>query len=72
MGTAALVNWSSRVPPRPPRRTTNPYPIRFYAICACGWRQGTHELDRASGAAYTHGVLTGHEAVEVIRADELA
>lgn len=66
------MTWSSRVPAQPPRRSTNPYPIRFYAICACGQlRQGTHDVDRAAGIAYAHGVRTGHEAVEVIRADDL-
>jgi hypothetical protein len=45
--------------------------VQFFAICACGWKLGTHDLKRAEGAAYTHGVLTEHEAVEIIRAEDL-
>jgi hypothetical protein len=67
------VNWSSRIPPRPLRRSTSPYPIRFRAVCSCGWSMGAHEVDRAGGAAYAHGVLTGHvDTVEVVRADDIS
>jgi hypothetical protein len=34
---------------------------------------GAHEVDRAGGAAYAHGVLTGHvDTVEVVRADDIS
>lgn len=66
------MTWASRVPPRPPRRTTNPYPIRFVALCGqCPWRMGSYDLDRAEGAAAVHPRLTGHEGVEVVRAEEV-
>jgi hypothetical protein len=65
------VNWSSRVPPRPPRRTTNPYPPRFAAVCGeCGGGviARAYDLDRVEGAARVHGQLKpGHgDAVEVV------
>lgn len=65
------MSWGSRIPARTPRKNSDPYPVQFFAICACGWKLGTHDLKRAEGAAYTHGVLTEHEAVEIIRAEDL-
>lgn len=66
------MNWSKRVPVRAPRRTTSPYPVRFVAVCGeCGWRQGYYDLDRVETTAAVHTRLTGHEGVEVVRAEEV-
>lgn len=66
------MNWSTRVPPRPPRRTTNPYPIRFVAVCGYGdLRMGSYDLHVAEGSADWHRTATGHEAVEVVPAAEV-
>lgn len=61
------MNWSSRVPPRPIRRSTTPYPPRYRAVCQCGWHTNTHDAAQTGNAAYAHAVLTGHTgAVEII------
>lgn len=72
MGEEDEVNWASRVPPRPLRRTTNPYPVRFVAVCGqCGWQAGYYDLDRVETTARVHIRLTGHEGVEVVCAEEV-
>lgn len=66
------MNWAKRVPARPPRRSTNPYPIRFVAVCGqCPARQGYYDLDRVEGWAAVHATLSGHDAVEVVRSEEV-
>jgi hypothetical protein len=70
------VNWSSRVPPRPPRRTTNPYPPRFAAVCgACGGGviARAYDLARVDRAAEVHGELQGGHAafVEVVPIEDV-
>lgn len=66
------MNWGKRVPARPPRRTTNPYRVRFVAVCGqCNWQAGFYDLEVAEGSAAGHRGLTRHEAVEVVRAEEV-
>ena len=66
------MNWSSRVPARPPRRTTNPYPTRFVAICGeCGWIMEYFDMDHATTAAERHMYMRLHEGVEVVRTEEV-
>ena len=66
------MTWASR-PHRTWNRTpSNPYPIRFVALCGLGdLRMGAYDLHVAEGAADWHRGATGHEAVEVVRAEEV-
>jgi len=51
------MTWASRVRPRPPRRTTNPYPIRFAAVC--GMCSG-HAIMRAYNLRVAEGAAEWH------------
>ena len=66
------MTWSSRPHRAPHRPARNPYPIRFVAVCGQGdLRMGAYDLHVAEGAADWHQNATGHESVEVVRAEEV-
>ena len=66
------MNWAKRIPSRPIRRATSDYPGRYFPVCGrCGLLKGFYDLSLAEEFRDIHTEQTGHQEVEVIRAEEI-